>query len=104
MRLALIERLLGNKPDDGKATVRVLIKFLRKHGIRRQFIRAFNNHKLNLRYENLNDICIDVAPVDWITLAFQWNMTKEGRDFWEHKNLEWIDYLISNDKKYQNLV
>ena len=103
MRFALIERLLGRNTDTGKATVRTLMKFLRLHGARRQFIRAFKNYKLNLRYEELNDMCNEIAPVDWIVLAFQWMMTKEGRDFWDNLNQEWIRY-ISEDEKLKDLV
>lgn len=103
MRLALIERILGRNTDPGKATVRTLAKFLRLHNARRKFIRAFNQHKLNLAFESINDVCNESAPIDWIALAFQWSVTKEGRDYWQLMSNEWIEYL-SNDKELKDLV
>lgn len=103
MRLALIERILGRNTDPGKATVRTLMKFLRLHNARQKFIRAFNHHKLNPAYEDLNDMCTESAPIDWVILAFQWAVTKEGRDYWNSLSNEWIEYL-SNDKELKELV
>lgn len=99
MRFTLIRKLLSrNKDDDKKVDVRTLVKFLRKNKIRRIFISNFNKYPLNLRYENIAELCNDdTAPIDWIRLAFRWNATKEGKEYWENISNEWIQYLVDNE-------
>lgn len=99
MRFTLIQKLLlGKNYDNKKVNVRTLIKFLKKHGIRRAFISNFKKYPLNLRYETIAELCNDdIAPIDWIRLAFRWNATKEGKEYWETISMEWIQYLVDNE-------
>jgi len=98
MRFTLIKKLLSKEKDDKKVDVRTLIKFLRKNKIRRIFIRNFNKYPLNLRYETIAELCNDdIAPIDWIRLAFRWGATPEGKDYWETISSDWIQYLVDNE-------
>lgn len=81
------------------------IHFLKQNNIYEQFMFNFNNRKklsTNKFYQDnitFKHFIQHINIQDYIVLAFAWNNTKEGRDFWSETSIKWYrtisNYLIT---------
>ena len=72
-------------------SLKLFNNFLIKHGVFYQFY-----YYMLMKHRSLESvlICMKMAyPPDYIMRAFYWGATKEGSDFWNQLQKEWIKHL-----------
>lgn len=64
----------------------VFEKFLSENGCFDEFYESFKNNK---QYKNLNDLCKQEKPSNYIRVAFCWSDTPQGYYYWKDIEIKW---------------
>ena len=77
--------------DDSPLTNKKFVKFLKDNNLHDKFIN--NLKQLTAINTSVETFCDDVNEYDYISLAFVWDYTDEGIEFWDKINTRWKEYI-----------
>ena len=61
------------------------IGFLKEHDAYERFVKNLEG----CGYNSLDDLCTKEPPCCWVSIAFIWDQTPEGRDYWDSLDAIW---------------
>lgn len=80
---------MKNKKYYYEEAMKQFIKFLKRHGVYAKYMYYFYYYPLYCgKYHPLSH-----TEDKWILLAFDWECTKEGVNFWRNLNCKWMEEI-----------
>lgn len=70
--------------------MKTLVNFLLKNKVYKEFLDNF--YAVN---NSISDYVKSTSLIDQIKLAFNWENTTEGYDFWKDVDKKWLEYLYN---------
>lgn len=80
---------MGNLVVSDKYTIKIFLRFLRKHKCYNSYI---FNVKQNRNVENVKDFLSYCRSRRFVRAAFRWSSSMEGHNYWNEISREWVKY------------